>query len=271
MAVKQDGGAPGAGFVHAGHGAAMGKTAKLFSKSVICINGARCENRNFAAETKPRAIFLTRARTGAGRRRGMADKEDTYMTNKILTLLAALVLVAGCNAKTKEKNMRENEPSGKKVLVAYFSFSGTTRGYAEKIAKLAHADLFEIQAAQPYTAQDVDWTNDSSRVNKEMKTNPDSRPAIARKVDGLAQYDVVFLGFPIWWYVEPNIINTFLETQDFKGKTIAPFFTSQSSGPGETDERLHASIGYDVSWKPATRLNGMSDKALAGWVAASLE
>lgn len=218
----------------------------------------------------PVPFFLTRPGQEPDDVGGWPTKK-THMTNKILTLLAALVLVAGCNAKNKEKNMQENEPSGKKVLVAYFSFSGTTRGYAGKIAKLAHADLFEIQAAQPYTAQDVDWTNDSSRVNKEMKTNPDSRPAIARKVDGLAQYDVVFLGFPIWWHVEPNIINTFLETQDFKGKTIVPFFTSQSSGPGETDEHLHASIGYDVSWKPATRLNGMSDKALAEWVAASLE
>lgn len=190
---------------------------------------------------------------------------------KFLTILAALLVIVGCKGKAKENNMQNNDANGKKVLVAYFSFSGTTKGYAEKIARIADADLFEIQAAQPYTDADVDWTNDSSRVNKEMKTNPDSRPAIAKKVDNLEDYSVVFLGFPIWWYIEPNIINTFLEIQDFKGKTIIPFFTSYSSGPGKTDEHLHKSINYDVTWKPAVRANSMSDKQLQSWVKESLK
>lgn len=102
-----------------------------------------------------------------------------------------------------------------------------------------------------------------------MKTDPDSRPAIAKKVDNLKDYDVVFLGFPIWWYIEPNIINTFLETQDFKGKTIVPFFTSYSSGPGKTDEHLHKSINYEVNWKPAVRLNSKSDSELKAWIEES--
>ena len=158
----------------------------------------------------------------------------------------------------------------KKVLVAYFSYSGTTKGYAEKIAKQACADLFEIQAAQPYTDADVDWTDDNARVNYEMKTNPNSRPAIAKKVENITDYDVVFIGFPIWWYIAPNIINTFLEAHDLKGKTIVPFFTSHSSGPGETDKHLHKSINYDVTWKPATRVNGWSEKKLKAWVEESL-
>lgn len=189
--------------------------------------------------------------------------------NKFLTVLAALLVFVGCNGKAKENNMESNNNNAKKVLVAYFSFSGTTKGYAERIAKIAGANLFEIQAAQPYTDADVDWTNENSRVNQEMKTNPDSRPAIAKKVDNLKDYDVVFLGFPIWWYIEPNIINTFLETQDFKGKTIVPFFTSYSSGPGKTDEHLHKSINYEVNWKPAVRLNGKSDSELKAWIEES--
>lgn len=191
--------------------------------------------------------------------------------NKFLTILAVMLAIVGCKGTAKENNMGNNENNGKKVLVAYFSFSGTTKGYAEKIAKMADADIFRIEAAEPYTEADVDWTNDNSRVNKEMKTNPDSRPAIARKVDNLKDYDVVFLGFPIWWYIEPNIINTFLEAQDFKGKTIVPFFTSYSSGPGKTDDHLHKSINYDVTWKPATRVNSMNDKQLQEWVNESLK
>lgn len=160
----------------------------------------------------------------------------------------------------------QNNNMGQKVLVAYFSYWGTTKGYAEKIAKMTNADLFEIEAAQPYTAADVDWQDDHSRVNREMKTEPDSRPAIARKVDNMKDYDVVFVGFPIWWYIAPNIINTFLEAHDFKGKTIIPFFTSHSSGPGETDKNLHKSINYDVTWKSAVRVNRWNDKELEDWV-----
>ncbi len=190
---------------------------------------------------------------------------------KFLTILAALLVMAGCKGNAKENNMQDNETNGSKVLVAYFSYSGTTKGYAEKIAKIAGAELFEIQAAKPYTDADVDWTNDNSRVNIEMKKDTSIRPEIAKKVDNLQDYDVVFLGFPIWWYIEPNIINTFLETQDFKGKTIIPFFTSYSSGPGETDAHLHKSIAYDVNWKPATRVNRMSDTELKAWVEESMK
>ena len=185
--------------------------------------------------------------------------------NKFLIILALLLVVVGCKGKVKESNMQNNN-MGQKVLVAYFSYSGTTKGYAEKIAKMTNADLFEIQAAQPYTDADVNWRNDNACVNQEMKAHPDSRPAIARKVDNMKDYDVVFVGFPIWWYIAPNIINTFLEAHDFKGKTIIPFFTSHSSGPGETDKNLHKSINYDVTWKSAVRMNQWNDKELEGWV-----
>jgi len=182
----------------------------------------------------------------------------------ITVLLLAMLTLVGFSSKAKDNKQTTMANDNKKVLVAYFSYSGTTRGYAKKIAEYTGADLFEIEAAHPYTAADVDWTTDGSRVNKE-KEHPELRPAIKSKVDNLAQYDVVFLGFPIWWYIEPNIINTFLETNDFHGKRIVPFFTSASSGPGETDKHLHASITYDVDWQPAVRANSMNVQQLKQW------
>ena len=190
--------------------------------------------------------------------------------NRVISMMAVLLTLVSCKGNTLTTNKLEDKKMEKKVLVAYFSYSGTTKGYAEKIAEQACADLFEIQAAQPYTDADVDWTDDNARVNYEMKTNPNSRPAITRKVENITDYDVVFVGFPIWWYIAPNIINTFLEAHDLKGKTIVPFFTSHSSGPGETDKHLHKSINYDVTWKPATRVNGWSEKKLKAWVEESL-
>ena len=111
------------------------------------------------------------------------------------------------------------------VLVAYFSASGTTARAAQSLAKAAGADLYEIKPAVPYTAADLDWNNKQSRSSVEMN-DPSSRPEIARRLDSLEEYDTVFLGFPIWWYVAPTIINTFLESYDFAGKTIIPFATS---------------------------------------------
>ena len=116
-----------------------------------------------------------------------------------------------------------------KKLVAYFSASGVTKSAAERLAKAADADLFEIQPLVLYTKADLDWTNKKSRSSVEMN-NPDSRPEIAKKVPNMEKYDMVFLGFPIWWYVAPTIINTFVESYDFSGKTIAPFCTSGGSG-----------------------------------------
>ena len=126
-----------------------------------------------------------------------------------------------------------------KALVTYFSASGTTKRVAEKLATAIGADLFEIEAAQPYTRADLDWMNKRSRSSVEMN-DESSRPAIARTVENLADYDVVFVGFPVWWYVEPRIIDTFLEAHDFSGKTIVPFATSGGSGLGKAPQRMQA-------------------------------
>ena len=124
-----------------------------------------------------------------------------------------------------------------KKLVAYFSASGTTARVAEILAEAIGADIFEIAPEVPYTPADLDWMDKKSRSTIEMQ-NPTSRPAIAAKRDHMADYDTIFLGFPIWWYVAPTIINTFLESHDLTGKTIVPFATSGGSGMGKTNEKL---------------------------------
>ena len=153
----------------------------------------------------------------------------------------------------------------KKILVAYFSASGVTAKAAWKLSEAIGADLYEIKPEVPYTSADLNWTDKKSRSSVEMN-NPASRPAIAEKLQGMEKYDVVFVGFPIWWYVAPTIIHTFLESDDFSGKTIVPFATSGGSGMGKTNEKLAASC------KGATLLQGrmlnenLSEADLKAWV-----
>ena len=125
-------------------------------------------------------------------------------------------------------------------LVAYFSASGVTAKVAETLSEAIGADLYEIEPEVPYTKEALDWTDKQSRSTIEMN-DPASRPAIAGKRDNMDDYDTVFVGFPIWWYVAPHIINTFLESYDLTGKTIVPFATSGGSGMGETNEHLASS------------------------------
>ena len=125
-------------------------------------------------------------------------------------------------------------------LVAYFSATGTTARVAEKLSDAIGADFFEIAPEVPYTKEDLDWMNKESRSSIEMRDEK-SRPEIAVKRDNMAEYDVIFVGFPIWWYVAPTIINTFLESYDLTGKTVIPFATSGGSGMGKTNEKLSVS------------------------------
>ncbi len=127
-----------------------------------------------------------------------------------------------------------------KKLVAYFSASGVTKRAAKKLAQQEGANLFEIKPLHPYTAADLDWTNKRSRSSVEMN-DKSSRVEIANKVENIAQYDEIFLGFPIWWGVAPHIINSFLEQYDLSGKTISPFATSGGSGYGRSNQELQPS------------------------------
>lgn len=122
-------------------------------------------------------------------------------------------------------------------LVAYFSATGTTAKVAETLADAIGADIYEIGPEIPYTEADLNWRDANSRSSVEMN-DPHSRPAVAGKRDNMSDYDTIFVGFPIWWYVAPTIINTFLESYDMAGKTIIPFATSGGSGMGKTNEKL---------------------------------
>ena len=153
-----------------------------------------------------------------------------------------------------------------KILVAYFSASGVTATLAKTLAEAAGADLYEIKPEVSYTKADLNWNDKQSRSSIEMN-DQSFRPAVADKNANIAAYDVVFVGFPIWWYVAPTIINTFLESYDFSGKTIVPFATSGGSGLGKTIEKLQLSVSGTAVWKEGKLLNGRPSKdALAVWV-----
>lgn len=151
----------------------------------------------------------------------------------------------------------------REILVAYFSASGVTKGVAQRLAKAAGADLFEIRPAVPYTQADLNWTDKKSRSSVEMN-DPLSRPEIAEKLPNMADYGTVFVGYPIWWYVAPHIINMFVESYDLSGKNLVAFATSGGSGIGKTVEELKK-LYPDASWKDGKLLNTISDKELADW------
>ena len=146
------------------------------------------------------------------------------------------------------------------VLVAYFSASGVTAGAARAIAEAVGADLYEIRPAEPYTAADLDWRDKGSRSTREMN-DPASRPAIAEDTADMGRYDTVFVGFPIWWGVEPRVVDTFLESYDFSGKTMIPFATSGGSGMAYAQK--HLSVQHPaLSWREGRLVNsGAADWA----------
>lgn len=152
-----------------------------------------------------------------------------------------------------------------KILVAYFSASGVTKNAAEKLAKAANADLFEIKPVRPYTDADLNWMDKKSRSTIEMN-DLSSRPEIANTCENMGSYDVVFVGFPVWWYIEPRIIDTFLESYDFSGKTVIPFATSGGSGLGKTAENFKKILGANVTVKDGKMLNRTSEADLKDWI-----
>lgn len=156
----------------------------------------------------------------------------------------------------------------RKTLVAYFSASGETARLAETIAGVTGGDLFEIRPELPYTAADLNWNDTKSRSTLEMN-DAKSRPAISGRVADMAQYDVVFVGFPIWWYQAPRIIETFLASCDFSGKRVVPFATSGGSGLGRTEEILQKSCPTKAVFLPGRRFDsGASLDAIRNWLNA---
>lgn len=153
-----------------------------------------------------------------------------------------------------------------KKLVAYFSASGVTAKTAKTLAKVAGADLYEIKPEIPYTNADLNWMDKNSRSSVEMKDKA-YRPALADKNAKIEEYDVIFIGFPIWWYVAPTIINTFLESYNFSNKTIILFATSGGSGFGKTVQELKPSVSPAANIIEGKLLNGrISEDALTSWL-----
>ena len=146
-----------------------------------------------------------------------------------------------------------------KVLVAYFSASGVTAKVAAELAKVEHADLFEIRPETPYTTADLDWTNQQSRSTVEMK-DLNCRPATVGTVEDISQYDTVFVGVPIWWGREPSVVDTFLTGYDFAGKRIVPFCTSGGSGFGDTAKRI-GELAAEATVEDGKRLGGTVSEA----------
>ena len=151
-----------------------------------------------------------------------------------------------------------------KVLVAYFSAGGVTAKMAKKLADTIGADLFEITPEEPYTKADLNWMDKKSRSSVEMNDR-NCRPAIRSRVESMAQYDVVFVGFPVWWYREPSIIDTFMEAYDFSGKTIIPFATSGMSGIGDSGKNMQ-DLAKGAKVLPGRRFkNSASSGELKTW------
>ncbi|MBE6123853.1 MAG: flavodoxin [Erysipelotrichaceae bacterium] len=156
-----------------------------------------------------------------------------------------------------------------KILVTVFSASGVTRRVGEKIAEVCGGDFFEIVPEQIYTDADLDWMNKKSRSSLEMN-DASCRPAVRGKVENMDLYDTVIIGFPIWWGIAPRIIETFLESYDFSGKTIIPFVTSGGSGVGRSDAELHKNVSSSVNWKKGKQISRPNEAEIRKWLAEVL-
>ncbi len=148
-----------------------------------------------------------------------------------------------------------------KVLVAVFSASGVTKLVGEEIARVSGGDFFEIVPKEKYTGADLNYMNRKSRSSVEMN-DPAARPEIAETVTDMDSYDTVIIGFPIWWGIAPRIIETFLESYDFSGKTIIPFCTSGGSGVGRSDTALHKNVSGNVKWVQGVQINRPNEAAI---------
>ena len=158
----------------------------------------------------------------------------------------------------------EAPSEGPKVLVAYFSATHTTQGIAEKLAQGLNADLYEIVPVELYTSADLDYNDNNSRTTLETN-DPSARPAISGSVENMEQYDIVFLGYPIWWGDAPRIMSTFVESYDFSGKTVVPFCTSGGSGIGSSASNLEQLAGSGT-WLEGRRFSGSdSQETILNW------
>ena len=183
--------------------------------------------------------------------------EDTFVESKADTESA--------ETSTNMENTDNQDAQEHKILVAYFSATGTTKGVAEHIANGLNADIYEIVPEEAYTDADLDYNDNNSRTTIEMN-DPEARPAISGSVENMEQYDIIFVGYPIWWGEAPRIVSTFMESYDFSGKTIVPFCTSGGSGIGSSASNLER-LTSGATWLDGRRLNGSdSQDTVMEWV-----
>lgn len=175
-------------------------------------------------------------------------------------LVACAVSISACASKSTSKDSDD----GNRILVAYFSAQGHTKALAEKIAEATGGELFEIEPVEPYTEEDLDGWNESARGTRESKDRT-TRPAVKNKIENIEKYDTIYLGFPIWWYTAPTIINTFLESYNTDGKVIIPFATSGGSEIGETEKDLKVSAPKAV-FRPGKVINDATQEQVSEWV-----
>ncbi|MDE5868145.1 MAG: flavodoxin [Anaeroplasmataceae bacterium] len=176
----------------------------------------------------------------------------------IFTMICSFFLLVGCTNHTETSDKIPEDTNGK-VLVAYFSATNTTKSVAEKIAASTGGTLYSITPVQPYTSADLNYSDRNSRATKEQNDST-VRPEISGEVENFDEYDIVFLGYPIWWAEAPKIIYSFLESYDFEGKTIIPFCTSGGSGVGNSAKNLHSSASK-ATWLEGTKLSGSASQS----------
>jgi len=204
------------------------------------------------------------------------------MKKLIFTLIVILLFLSACNSSktetktnistnTQDELTMKNSTDTPKILVAYFSCTGNTGAVAAHIAdelntKAAIADLHEIKPEVPYTSNDLNWRDNSSRASKE-NADTSSRPSISGSVQNIGNYDIIFLGYPIWWGQAPKIVYTFMEGYDFSGKTIVPFCTSGSSGIGSSAANLQKLCSASTVWLPGFRFAAnASQSSIKTWL-----
>lgn len=197
---------------------------------------------------------------------------------KILALSCALLMavtITACGTSESENNIeskqtteaeKTTQSADTNVLVAYFSATGNTKTVAEQIADVTGGELYEIEPAEPYTSEDLDYNNDDCRANLEMNDDT-ARPEIAGAIENIEQYDTIYLGYPIWWGNAPRIMNTFVETYDLSGKTVVPFCTSGGSGISTSVDTLQKLAGDGITWMEGQRFDrDVSADEISQWI-----
>lgn len=197
---------------------------------------------------------------------------------KIFAVSCALLMavtITACGTSESENNSESKQTTEAEettqaadtnVLVAYFSATGNTKTAAEQIADVTGGELYEIEPAEPYTSEDLDYNNDDCRANLEMNDDT-ARPEIAVAIENIEQYDTIYLGYPIWWGNAPRIMNTFVETYDLSGKTVVPFCTSGGSGISTSVDTLQELAGDGITWMEGQRFDrDVSADEISQWI-----